>query len=182
MITQTFKLGRLFIAAMALAMLAGCTISSIVARSDPASVSASKLVSARVVWVENPSIPLRVKREGGYAAITDSEKAAGQKVMGQLLSTFRTSASATTQSQLATQKVSDGADAAIELTPITSMVNLGRARFFEVKATLRKAGSKAEVWSVTIEVGGPMRDGDVMLLDKYVSTLIRELKLAGWVG
>jgi hypothetical protein len=181
-IAQTFKLAKLFIVALSLAILAGCTISSVVARSDPASVSASKLVSARIVWVENPSIPLRIKREGGYAPITDSQKANGQKVMSQLLSTFRTSVSATAQSQLDTHKVSAGTDATIVLTPVTSMVNLGRARFFEVKATLRKAGSRADDWSVTIEVGGPMRDGDEMLLDKYFSTLMRELNRAGWVG
>jgi hypothetical protein len=183
-ITETFKFGKLFVVAVALAILAGCTITSIVSRPNPSWPSASKLVSARVVWMDNPSIPLRISKEGGgaYMAITDSDKTNAQQIVGQLLSTFRSSASATTQGQLATYKINEGTDATIELTPIKSSVNLGYARTLDVKATLRKAGSTTEVWSVTIQVLGPKRDGDGILLEKFVGTLIRELKYAGWVG
>ena len=184
MTSQTFKLAKLVVVAMALAILGGCTATYIVSRSDSSLASASKLVSARVVWIETPSVPLQVSKEGrgGLPTITDSDKATAQRLAGQMISTFRASAPAATQGRLATYKISDGADATIELMPTMSDVNIGYSRRLDVKATIRKAGSNAEIWSMTIRVGAAKWDSDEILPDKFVSTLMRELNRAGWLG
>lgn len=183
MITQTFKFFKLFILALALAILAGCAFTSVVSRSG-LSTADSKLVTARVVWLDSSSIPIQISKQArGYRpTIEEYDKLEAQRVVGQLVSTFRTSAPAKIREQLIQSKVSDGLGATIELTPITSNTNVGGGRGFDVKATIRKPDSKAEIWAVTIKVVGPTRATDQILLDKFVVALMSELKSAGWVG
>jgi hypothetical protein len=183
-ITQTFKLGRLLVVAVALATLAGCTVTSIVARSDPSLTVPSKLVSARVTWVENTYIPIRIIKSQQYykPSINDYEKAEAQQIVGQLVSTFRSSAPEKIRAQLASYKVNEGADATIALTPVNSAVHVGAGRELEAKATIRRAGSTTEIWTITIKVRGPRSLSDEVLLDKFLATLMSELKSAGWLS
>jgi hypothetical protein len=182
-IIQTLKLGKLLIVVMAFAILSGCAVTSVVSRSG-LSTADSKLTSVRVVWIENPSIPIQISKQArGYRpTIDDYDKADAQRTVGQLVSTFRSAAPAKIRAQLTPYKVNEGAEATIELTPVTSNVNMGGGRGFNAKVTVRKAGSTAEVWSVTIRVIGPMSESDQVLLDKFVVALMNELKSAGWVG
>lgn len=183
MIAQASKFGRLFIVAVALAILSGCAITSVVSRSGP-STADSKLTSARVVWIENLSIPIQISKQArGYRpTIEEYDKLDAQRVVGQLVSTFRNGAAAKIRAQLTPYKVNEGTGATIEITPVTANVNMGGGRGFNAKVTVRKADSTAEVWSVTIRVIGPMTESDQVLLDKFVAALLSELAGAGWVS
>jgi hypothetical protein len=182
-ITQTFKIGRLFIVAMAFAALAGCSISPIVSRSG-SSTADLKLVSARVVWVEAQSFPIKIikSEQYGRATINESDKAETQRIVSQLVAAFRNGAPAGIRAQLAPYKVNDGGDATIELTPVTSFVVVGKDRVLHVKAAIRRSDSTAEIWSVTIRVSGKAQDGDQVLVDKFLVAMMNELKSAGWVS
>jgi hypothetical protein len=182
-ITQTLKLGRLLIVSVVLALLAGCSATPTVSRSGP-STADSKLVSARVVWVEAKDLPIKVIKSEKYSkpVINDDDKVEAQRTVSQLVSSFRSGAPVSIQAQLAAYKVNEGGDATIELTPVTSFVVLGKARTVHIKAAIRRSGSTAEIWSVTIRVTGETPDSDSVFLGKFVLALMNELKNAGWVG
>lgn len=183
MITQTLKLGRLLVVAAALAILAGCGATPTVSRSGP-STADSKLVSARVVWVEAQNLPTKIIKSEKYSkpVINEYDKAEAQRIVSQLVSSFRNGAPLGIRAQLAAYKVNEGGDSTIELTPVTSFVVLGKARMVHIKAAIRRSGSTAEIWSVTIRVTGETPDSDSVFVDKFLVAVMNELKIAGWVG
>ncbi len=170
-----------FLAILFLA-LSGCAGTLVLSKNSP--VSSYKLTSAHVVWVENTSFPYNIYKTGrGYTPTIDStEKADARKVIGQLLLLFRTSAASHIHEQLTINNVLKGDDVVLELTPVTANYNVGGGRGFDMRASIKQKDTSTEMWSVTIRAFGPPHEKDDVLLKNFVTTLVGELKKAGWLG
>jgi hypothetical protein len=155
-------------------------------------VPAHKLDSVRVIWVDNHSMPYETSilfntytpkkySEADKAAILAPYRSESFQVMGQLLSFFSEQVVSKVRGQLEKNNVSDGNDVVLELFPVSIHHAVNGGRRVHVRATLKQGRDSMEMWSATIEAHGPKDDTNELLLDNFVSTLMDELKKAGWL-
>ncbi len=154
--------------------------------SERASVpnAAFRLQAAQVVWIDNPHLRYHLTKVGygyGEPVIDEKDKLAGRKVIGQLLTLFRSEIAGTIQSKLVEREVAAGQGITLELTPVGAKYHLNGERGLDVRVTMTQERQPRILWSVTIKTSGLPRYGDSVLLENYISALMKELTDAGWI-
>lgn len=165
-------------------LFTGCATSTVVSRSAP-SIDTHKLGSANVIWVERKSIPILMKSRD-YTSGRDRLELIAQKRIGQVLGLFGRSVATKFGEQLALNNVINGNEVSIQIVPVSTEIYFGHLNATSPKlvlhATIIDTVTERDLWYLTAEVMEDFDEPDQMLLDNYISLLIKELKSSGWIN
>jgi hypothetical protein len=168
-------------------MLAGCTGSSVV-KTDPPVSGTAPLTSIRVLWM-NTGYHLGIEKWAGLYdshQIGDEDRARARRDVHEMLSVFKRSVGDKVGKQLQLNGVDTGSDAVLRITPVDVEVSLGKERYLTLQASVIETTrfsffreTQPVLWSTTIQVYGHLLSDNETLVDKFVDTLIGELKKGG---
>lgn len=147
------------------------------------SKAAHNLKSAHVVWLDKSIHTfITIKFGQGYKpTISDSEKAEAKQSMEPLMLLFEKSGVERVKAILSQNGIIEGDEVALELYTSGASFDVNGKRQIDVLASIRQKGSAQIVWSAMIGSYGPHSAKDELLLDNFISALVKELKSAGWL-
>jgi hypothetical protein len=167
-------------------VLLGCGGTHVVSR-EKAPQAPYKITAATIAWVDNALLLYEISasaRTMGYQPSfgpSDKAYAYARFEVDNLLNTFRRSAAQKIREQFTQKNVAEGIGVFLEIKPTSATWIFGSGRGLTVRASIKESLGGKEIWSVTIDQFGAHWRDDEVLVEKFVSALIVELKSSGWL-
>jgi len=174
-------LRHLFLAVV-VALLVGCSTS--VTWHEGYTKAPYKLTSARVIWVENPSMKMMIQKRamGAQPTINDADQLNAAYATRYMIEQFQKSVVEQVTAKLAEEGVATGNEITLEITPVVSSVAINEHHTLTTRTTIKEAASNREIWSATIQsTGNFIREDKDIILSNFIDSLVLELKKSGWL-
>jgi hypothetical protein len=172
-----------------LLVLMGCGGARVISR-EGAPTATHRLTSAKVVWLDNPSLQYKVSQLFQYRygppeskpEISEKDKYDTQQVVGRLLTVFHESAAQALATRLIQEGIPSGEETVIEISPVTANAYVGGGRSITLRVTIKEPKSDKGISSITISANGPKEDADQVLVANLITGCVAELKSTGWIA